>query len=273
MRPCRGAGRLTCASGSTSPTRRTYSCSRPLIAALAGRRPRGEVTARDFAQSLELLRALRARHTAIGRTAADGVGAKAPRPGRALGRAHPLGAAARALRPRRRARLQRRAVAARLLRIPAATMFDYEWRHGAARQVNCRLARAVVVPDAIPPAAAPRGTGPAPKLAPVPGAEGGVLPGRLRPRPGGPRPARPRSRAAARRRPHAAGRLALPPLREPAVRRRARALRERAQTVVLARTPEQRAEPAAPVALRRPRAAVDAPCSSPRRWSSPRAGR
>jgi uncharacterized protein len=41
-------------------------------------------------------------------------------------------------------------VAARLLRMPAATAFDYEWatvQHG----VNCRLCRAVVVPDAIPP--------------------------------------------------------------------------------------------------------------------------
>ena len=41
-------------------------------------------------------------------------------------------------------------VAARLLRIPAATAFDYEWAK-VQHNVNCRLCRAVVVPDAIPP--------------------------------------------------------------------------------------------------------------------------
>ena len=41
-------------------------------------------------------------------------------------------------------------VAAALLRIPSATAFDYEFAE-VQHQVNCRLARAVVVPDAIPP--------------------------------------------------------------------------------------------------------------------------
>ncbi|MGA9313033.1 MAG: DUF354 domain-containing protein, partial [Solirubrobacteraceae bacterium] len=41
-------------------------------------------------------------------------------------------------------------VAARLLRIPCATTFDYEWA-AVQHHVNCRLAQAVVVPDAIPP--------------------------------------------------------------------------------------------------------------------------
>src|SRR3954453_1848667 len=41
-------------------------------------------------------------------------------------------------------------VAAKLLRIPAATAFDYEWAK-VQHSVNCRLCRAVVVPDAIPP--------------------------------------------------------------------------------------------------------------------------
>ena len=40
-------------------------------------------------------------------------------------------------------------VAAALLRIPSATMFDYEWAT-VQHNVNCRLARAVVVPEAIP---------------------------------------------------------------------------------------------------------------------------
>jgi predicted glycosyltransferase len=42
-------------------------------------------------------------------------------------------------------------VAARLLRIPSSTAFDYEWAR-VQHQVNCRLAQAVVVPEAIPPA-------------------------------------------------------------------------------------------------------------------------
>ena len=37
-----------------------------------------------------------------------------------------------------------------MLRIPSATMFDYEWAT-VQHNVNCRLAQAVVVPDAIPP--------------------------------------------------------------------------------------------------------------------------
>jgi len=41
-------------------------------------------------------------------------------------------------------------VAARLLRIPCSTTFDYEWA-AVQHHVNCRLAQAVVVPDAIPP--------------------------------------------------------------------------------------------------------------------------
>jgi len=41
-------------------------------------------------------------------------------------------------------------VAAALLRIPSSTAFDYEWAK-VQHNVNCRLVRAVVVPDAIPP--------------------------------------------------------------------------------------------------------------------------
>ncbi len=40
-------------------------------------------------------------------------------------------------------------VAARLLRIPCSTMFDYEWAT-VQHTVNCRLAQTVVVPAAIP---------------------------------------------------------------------------------------------------------------------------
>jgi predicted glycosyltransferase len=40
-------------------------------------------------------------------------------------------------------------VAARLLRVPASTAFDYEWAT-VQHSVNCRLCRRVVVPEAIP---------------------------------------------------------------------------------------------------------------------------
>jgi uncharacterized protein len=58
-------------------------------------------------------------------------------------------------------------VAAAALRIPSATMFDYEWA-AVQHHVNCRLARAVVVPDAIPPERL-RAYGAEGKLRPYPG--------------------------------------------------------------------------------------------------------
>jgi predicted glycosyltransferase len=114
------------------------------------------VTARDFAQTVELCERLDIAHTTIGhhrggRLAAKGVGL--------LSRSGALARWARA-----QAREPGGApfdialghgsndvtVAAALLRIPSATMFDYEWAT-VQHNVNCRLARAVVVPDAIPP--------------------------------------------------------------------------------------------------------------------------
>jgi uncharacterized protein len=136
-----------------------------------------EVTARDFAQTLALCERFGIAHTAIGRHRGERLGAKATglaSRSAALVRwgseAHPpVGAHSPAgVRPpagvRRsgRARSLRRfdialghssndvSVAAALLRIPSATMFDYEWAT-VQHNVNCRLARAVVVPDAIPP--------------------------------------------------------------------------------------------------------------------------
>jgi hypothetical protein len=41
-------------------------------------------------------------------------------------------------------------IAAATLRVPSSTMFDYEWA-AVQHHVNCRLARTIVVPDAIPP--------------------------------------------------------------------------------------------------------------------------
>jgi uncharacterized protein len=123
---------------------------RPLIAAMRAEGHGVEVTARDFAQTLELCRRLGVDHTPIGRH----------RGGRLADKA--VGLFDRSIALARWARRRPRfdiamghgsndvSVAARLLRIPAATAFDYEWAK-VQHNVNCRLARAVVVPKAIPP--------------------------------------------------------------------------------------------------------------------------
>jgi uncharacterized protein len=122
---------------------------RPLIAAMRADGHEVEVTARDFAQTLELCELLRVDHTAIGRHRGERLASKG------------LGLAARSLALVRWARGRRFdvalghgsndvAVAAALLRIPSTTAFDYEFA-AVQHHVNCRLARAVVVPDAIPP--------------------------------------------------------------------------------------------------------------------------
>jgi len=130
---------------------------RPVIEALREEGHEVEVTARDFAQTLGLLERFRIGHTAIGRHRGERLGAKA------VGLASRSGALVRWARARGRAGAGARGrfdvalghgsndvgVAAAALRIPSATMFDYEWA-SAQHHLNCRLARAVVVPEAIP---------------------------------------------------------------------------------------------------------------------------
>jgi predicted glycosyltransferase len=122
---------------------------RPLIEAMQADGHEVEVTARDFAQTLELCDRFGIEHAAVGRHRGGRVASKA------------VGLASRSLALARWARGRRFdvamghgsndvSVAAKLLRVPSATAFDYEWAT-AQHQVNCRLARAVVVPDAIPP--------------------------------------------------------------------------------------------------------------------------
>ena len=111
------------------------------------------VTARDFAQTLQLLDRFEIEHTAIGRHRGERLGDKAVG---LLSRSTALVRWAR--RDSRRGRFDIAlghgsndiSVAARLLRIPCSTTFDYEWA-AVQHHVNCRLAQAVVVPDAIPP--------------------------------------------------------------------------------------------------------------------------
>ena len=129
---------------------------RPVIERLRADGHEVRVTARDFAQTIALCERLGIEHTAIGHHRGERLGAKA------------LGLASRSAALVRWARSERRAaggqgfdialghgsndvsVAAAILRIPSSTMFDYEWAT-VQHNVNCRLARAVVVPDAIPP--------------------------------------------------------------------------------------------------------------------------
>jgi uncharacterized protein len=128
---------------------------RPVIELLERDGHEVRVTARDFAQTLGLLRRFEIPHTAIGRHRGERLAAKAG------------GLALRSAALTRWALADARtaggrfdialghgsndvSIAAAALRIPSATMFDYEWAT-VQHHINCRLARAVVVPDAIPP--------------------------------------------------------------------------------------------------------------------------
>jgi uncharacterized protein len=127
---------------------------RPVIELLQADGHDVSVTARDFAQTLQLCEQHGIEHTAIGRHRGGGLAGKA------------VGLASRSYALVRWARARATAagagfdvalghgsndisVAAALLRIPSATMFDYEWAT-VQHSINCRLARTVVVPDAIP---------------------------------------------------------------------------------------------------------------------------
>jgi len=122
---------------------------RPVIERLRADGHEVEVTARDFAQTLGLLQRFGIDHTAIGTHRGERVAAKA------TGLVRRSGALTRWARGRRVDVAVGHgsndvSVAAALLGIPSSTMFDYEWA-AVQHHVNCRLARAVVVPDAIPP--------------------------------------------------------------------------------------------------------------------------
>jgi predicted glycosyltransferase len=122
---------------------------RPVITELEARGHHVEVTARDFAQTLDLCERLGIPHTPIGHHRGAGLLEKA------RGLLARSGVLARWARPRRFDRAIGHGsndinVAARLLRIPAATTFDYEWAK-VQHTINCRLASAVVVPEVIPP--------------------------------------------------------------------------------------------------------------------------
>lgn len=149
---------------------------RPVIELLRADGHEVRVTARDFAQTLQLLDRFSIEHTPIGRHRGERLADKA------VGLASRSAALVRwarhesvnvsSMRPtptptltstpthssRGAARFELAighgsndiSVASRLLRIPCSTTFDYEWA-AVQHHVNCRLAQAVVVPEAIPP--------------------------------------------------------------------------------------------------------------------------
>jgi predicted glycosyltransferase len=139
---------------------------RPIVAALRAQGHEVQITARDFAQTLGLLERFRIDHTVVGRHRGGRLAAKG------IGLVARSTALARWARPRRFDLALGHGsndvtVAARLLRIPCSTMFDYEWAT-VQHTVNCRLAQAVVVPEAIPPERLAR-YGAARKIAAYPG--------------------------------------------------------------------------------------------------------
>jgi predicted glycosyltransferase len=140
---------------------------RPVIERLRARGHEVEVTARDYAQTLELLRLHRMDHVAFGRHGGASRLQKVIALGRRTGAMRRFGS-------RRGFVLALAhgsndlALAAASLGIPAANTFDYEF---AVQQhnVGCRLARRVMVPDRIPPERLTRyGVGPD-KLVQYPG--------------------------------------------------------------------------------------------------------
>src|SRR5829696_1068673 len=141
---------------------------RPVIDVLRADGHEVHVTARDFAQTLALCERFGIDCTAIGRHRGGKLTAKG------LGLAQRSGALVRWARRHGRFDLALGhgsndvTVAAALLRIPCSTTFDYEWAT-VQHTVNCRLAQAVVVPAAIPPERLARyGAGPR-KLLQYPG--------------------------------------------------------------------------------------------------------
>ena len=123
---------------------------RPIVDVLRARGADVRVTARDFAQTVELAERLGVDCEVIGHHRGARLGAKA------VGLAERSAALVRWARRNGPFHLALGhgsndvTVAARLLRIRCSTMFDYEWAT-VQHTVNCRLAQAVVVPEAIPP--------------------------------------------------------------------------------------------------------------------------
>jgi hypothetical protein len=122
---------------------------RPVIEVLRAQGAEVEVTARDFAQTVQLCERFGIDCQVIGRHRGGRLAAKS------LGLVSRSAALARWARGRGFDLALGHGsndvtVAAALLRIPRSTMFDYEWAK-VQHTVNCRLCHSVVVPEVIPP--------------------------------------------------------------------------------------------------------------------------
>ena len=140
---------------------------RPLIEIMRGRGDEVEITARDYAQTLQLIESHGMTATVIGQHGGRS----------SLGKARQLRSRLAALRAWARPRDFDLALAhgsheltmtARRLGIPSSTTFDYEWAW-LQHQLGCRAATRVVVPDAIPPERLARYHAVPPKLQQYPG--------------------------------------------------------------------------------------------------------
>ena len=140
---------------------------RPLVERLLARGDEVEITARDYAQTLQLIEQHGMTATVIGHHA-----------GRSrLGKAEQMASRLRRLRSWARGRGFDIALAhgsheltmtARRLGIPSSTTFDYEWAW-LQHQLGCRAATRVVVPDSIPAERLARYGAVPPKLLQYPG--------------------------------------------------------------------------------------------------------
>jgi len=140
---------------------------RPLVERLRAQGHELEITARDYAQTLQLIESHGMTATVIGHHGGRS----------ALGKARQMRSRLRALRAWARPRGFDLALAhgsheltmtARRLGIPSSTTFDYEWAW-LQHQLGCRAATRVVVPDSIPPERLRRYTAAPPKLQQYPG--------------------------------------------------------------------------------------------------------
>jgi uncharacterized protein len=122
---------------------------RPLIALLRERGDEVEITARDYAQTLQLLELHGLEAEVIGRHGGRSRFQKARQMTRRLGALRRWGRG-RAFDVAMAHGSHELTMTARRLGIPSATTFDYEWAW-LQHQLGCRAATKVLVPDAIPP--------------------------------------------------------------------------------------------------------------------------
>jgi predicted glycosyltransferase len=140
---------------------------RPLVERLLAQGHEVEITAREYAQTLQLIESHGMTATVIGHHGGRS----------SLGKATQMRARLKALRAWARGRNFDLALAhgsheltmtARRLGIPSSTTFDYEWAW-LQHQLGCRAATRVVVPESIPPERLARYGATPPKLQQFPG--------------------------------------------------------------------------------------------------------